>query len=134
MSDERGSMAVELAVLTVPLVLVLLFVAALGRLSEARTAVDEAARDAAREASIARGVDQAKQQATTRAIDDLAADKLSCRAPTISVDTTNLRPGGTVTATIVCTVALDDLLLLRVPGYRTIASTAVEVVDAHRGA
>jgi Flp pilus assembly protein TadG len=126
-------MAVELAVLTVPLVVVLLFVVALGRLSEARNSVDEAARDAAREASIARVPGVARQQAIQRALDDLAADKVSCRMPAISVDTADLRPGGHVTATVVCTVSFGDLLLLRVPGARTIASTAVEVVDLHRG-
>ena len=49
--DETGSMAVELALLTVPLVTILLLVAALGRFSDARNQVTEAARDAAREAS-----------------------------------------------------------------------------------
>jgi Flp pilus assembly protein TadG len=133
MRSERGSMAVELAILTPPLVVLLLFVAALGRISQARNAVDEAARDAAREASIARTPDQAHQRAMGRAMDDLASDGISCRAPDIAVDTTNLRPGGSVTATVVCTVGLGDLLLLRVPGARTIRSTAVEVVDIHRG-
>ena len=125
-------MAVELAILTVPLVVVLLFVSALGRLSEARNAVDEAARDAARQASIARTPGQAQQLGIQRALDDLAAERISCRASDVAVDTTNLRPGGSVTATVVCTVGLGDLLLLRVPGAKTIASTAVEVVDLHR--
>jgi Flp pilus assembly protein TadG len=133
MNDERGSMAVELAILTPPLIVLLLFVAALGRISQARNSVDEAARDAAREASIARFSGEAQQRATRRAMDDLAADGISCRAPDIAIDTTNLRPGGRVTATVVCTVGLGDLLLLRVPGARTITSTAVEVVDVHRG-
>jgi Flp pilus assembly protein TadG len=125
-------MAIELAVLAVPLVVILLFVAALGRVSDARNAVDEAARDAAREASVARGADQARQLGTQRALDDLAADRVTCRAANIAVDTTDLRPGGRVTATVTCTVAFGDLLLLRVPGSRTMASTAVEVVDLHR--
>jgi Flp pilus assembly protein TadG len=125
-------MAVELAILTVPLVVVLLFVSAVGRLSEARNAVDEAARDAARQASIARTPGQAQLLGARRALDDLAAERISCRAPNVAVDTTNLRPGGSVSATVVCTVGLGDLLLLRVPGARTIASTAVEVVDLHR--
>jgi Flp pilus assembly protein TadG len=125
-------MAVELAILTVPMVVILLFVSALGRLSEARNAVDEAARDAARQASIARQAGQAQQLGTQRALDDLATDRVSCRAPSVAIDTTNLRPGGSVTATVVCTVGLGDLLLLRVPGARTIASTAVEVIDLHR--
>ena len=133
MKSERGSMAVELALLTIPLVVLLLFVVALGRVSEARNAVDEAARDAAREASIARTPEQAQQQATQRALDDLDGDRISCRAPAVSVNTADLRPGGDVAATVVCTVSFGDLLLLRVPGARTIASTAVEVVDVHRG-
>jgi Flp pilus assembly protein TadG len=125
-------MAVELAILSVPLVVILLFVAALGRVSEVRNAVDEAARDAARQASVARGADEARRLATLRAVDDLGADRVTCRTPAIAVDTTDLRPGGSVTATVTCPVAFGDLLLLRVPGTTIIASTAVEVIDVHR--
>ena len=74
----------------------------------------------------------AQRQATALALDDLAADGIACRSPDIAVDTDDLRPGGSVTATVVCTVSFGDLLLLRVPGARTITSTAVEVVDLHR--
>jgi Flp pilus assembly protein TadG len=127
-------MAVELAILTVPLVVLLLLVAGLGRVSEARNAVDEAAHDAARAASIERGEALARQRGTQLARDDLAASRVSCLAATVTVDVSDLRPGGTVSATVICTVSFSDLLLLRVPGAKTIASTAVEVVDFHRGA
>ena len=131
--DERGSMAVELAILTIPLVIILLFVVGLGRVSEARSSVDEAARDAARTASIARSAVQAGDQGRQAALADLAADGVSCQAPAVTIDTADLRPGGRVTATVVCVVSFGDLLLLHLPGRRTISSTAVEVVDVYRG-
>ena len=125
-------MAVELAVLTIPLVVLLLFVVALGRVSEARGSVDEAARDAARAASIARNESLAGEQGRQAALADLAADGISCQAPTVAIDASDLRPGGRVSATVVCTVSFGDLLLLRLPGRRTVSSTAVEVVDMYR--
>src|SRR6516164_8770402 len=88
--NEHGSMATELAVLTIPLVVVLLFVVALGRLSEARGSLDEAARDAARAASIARTSAAAASDGKQVALDDLAADRVSCEAPTVDIDTADL--------------------------------------------
>jgi Flp pilus assembly protein TadG len=126
-------MATELAILAIPLVVILLFVVALGRVSEARGSLDEAARDAARAASIARTSAAAASDGRRAALDDLAADRVSCEAPTVDIDAADLHPGGQVTARIACTVPFHDLLLLHVPGSRTLTSTAVEVVDALRG-
>ena len=52
--DESGSVTAELVLLTPLLILLLLFVVALGRLAGARLEVDGAAAQAARAASIAR--------------------------------------------------------------------------------
>jgi Flp pilus assembly protein TadG len=130
---EAGSMAIELAVLTIPLVVLLLLVVALGRVSEARSSVDEAARDAARAASIARSAPVAGEQGRQAALADLAADGISCQAPTVTIDAGDLRPGGRVSATVSCSVSFGDLVLLRLPGSRTVSSTAVEIVDVYRG-
>ena len=51
--DERGAVATELVLLTPLLIVMLLFVVALGRLAGARINVDGAAAQAARAASIA---------------------------------------------------------------------------------
>ena len=63
--EETGSVVAELVLLTPLLILVLLFVVALGRLAGARIDVDGAAAQAARAASIARDPATATAMATT---------------------------------------------------------------------
>ena len=94
---------------------ILLFLAALGRFSDARNQVDEAARDAAREASTYLTPAVATAQA-----DQVADAELSgvCAHPDITIDTSQLHPGGQVTATVRCSVPVGDLLLLKLPGNR----------------
>ncbi|MDA8282563.1 MAG: pilus assembly protein, partial [Actinomycetota bacterium] len=76
--DERGAVATELVLLTPLLILMLLFVVALGRLAGARIDVDGAAAQAARAASIATtpgGATAAAQQAAAAA---LGSDHVTC--------------------------------------------------------
>jgi Flp pilus assembly protein TadG len=123
-------MAVELVLLTVPLVVILLFVVALGRLASARNQVEEAARDAARAASVAAGSPgAARQQALAAADADLSG--LSCADRTVDVDTDALHPGGQVAVTVGCHVPLGDLVLFDTPGRRTVQATSVAVVDTY---
>jgi Flp pilus assembly protein TadG len=126
--DERGSMAVELAILTVPMVVILVFLAALGRYSDARNQVNEAARDAAREAST--------YLTPTAAVTDgerVARAELSgvCANPSIAIDTSQLHPGGHVTVTVGCAVSLGDLGLLKLPGSTTVTASSTSVVDTY---
>jgi Flp pilus assembly protein TadG len=125
---ERGSMSVEMVILTVPLVVILLFLAALGRFSDARNQVDEAARDAAREASTYLTPAVAAAQADQVADADLSG---VCAHPDITIDTSELHPGGAVTATVSCSVPLGDLLLLKLPGTRTVTAVSTSVVDTY---
>lgn len=127
-NDDTGSMAVELALLTVPLVTILLLVAALGRFADARDQVTEAARDAAREASTYLTPATATSQAA-----ELARSELSgvCAHASITTDTSDLRPGGQVTVTVACPVPLGDLVLLHLPGTKTISASSVAVVDTY---
>ena len=128
--DERGSMSVELTLLTIPLVMLMLFVVALGRFSSARNQVNEAARDAAREASLYAGASpEATMQGTAVANQDLSG--ISCSDRTIDIDTSQLHPGGQVTVTVSCHVPLGDLVLLTVPGTRTVTATSTSVVDTY---
>ncbi len=123
-------MSVELVLLTIPLVIIMFFVVALGRFSSARNQVDEAARDAARQASLYyRSAPEAIRQGSAMADQDLTG--AACANRVVAVDTTALRPGGTVTVTVSCHVALGDLGLLKVPGTRTVKATSVSVVDTY---
>jgi Flp pilus assembly protein TadG len=130
--DERGAVATELVLLTPLLILILLFVVALGRLAGARINVDGAAAQAARAASIATtpgGATAAAQQAATAA---LGSDHVTCATLQVATDTARFAPGGSVTVTVTCAVALGDLTGLALPATEQVSSTAASVIDTYR--
>jgi Flp pilus assembly protein TadG len=132
--DERGAVATELVLLTPLLILMLLFVVALGRLAGARIDVDGAAAQAARAASIATtpgGATAAAQQSAAAA---LGSDHVTCATLQVATDTARFAPGGSVTVTVTCAVALSDLSGLRLPVTEQVSSTAASVVDTYRSA
>jgi len=130
--DERGSAATELVLLTPVLIVMLCFVVALGRIASSRSEVDAAARDAARAASDARSIAAAVVDSDTAARGDLREGDVTCRSLSIVLDTDNFRAGGTVTATVLCTVALRDLVGLAIPTSRTITAHFTEPIDVYR--
>jgi Flp pilus assembly protein TadG len=132
-NNERGSAAVELVLATPILVALMLFAVAGGRLSSTRAEVDAAARDGARAASIARSPGTAERDGQAAAEAALADRGLSCSNLTVTVDTTDFRPGGIVAATVGCDVDLSDLTGLGLPGARTLSAHFAEPVDAFRG-
>lgn len=109
---ERGSLTVELAVVIPGLILLLLIVALGGRLVEAQGAIDGAARDAARAASLARYPGQGQLGATTLATQAAAGDLSSwCTGADFAVAVTGFpatgRPaqlGETLTVTVTCDI------------------------------
>ena len=129
--DESGAVATELVLLTPLLILLLLFVVALGRLAGARLEVDGAAAQAARAASIARDPATATAMATQTATAALGSDHVTCTHLTVATDTAAFAPGGQVTVTVTCTVDLADLTL-RLPPAESISSSATSVVDTYR--
>lgn len=131
--NDRGSASLELVLVTPVLLLMLVFVVFLGRLAQARGDVDRAARDAARAASIARSPDDAASQGRQAAALTLTSGGVSCRQLDVSIDTSKFDAGGTVSATVTCTVDLADVAELTVPGSRTLSSTFAEPVDTYRG-
>ncbi len=132
--DESGAVATELVLLTPLLILLLLFVVALGRLAGARLEVDGAAAQAARAASIARDPAIATAMATQTAAAALGSDHVTCAHLTVATDIAAFAPGGQVTVTVTCTVDLADLTGLRLPPAESISSSATSVVDTYRQA
>ncbi len=132
--DESGAVATELVLLTPLLILMLLFVVALGRLAGARIDVDGAAAQAARAASIATtpgGATAAAQQSAAAA---LGSDHVTCATLQVATDTARFAPGGSVSVTVTCAVALSDLSGLHLPVTESVSSTAASVVDTYRSA
>lgn len=133
MSAERGSASLELTLVTPAIVVLLLFAVGAGRLAQARAEVDAAARDAARAASIARSPEAASAEGISAAQATLEEGGVTCRDLAVAIDTAGFAPGGSVGATVTCTVDLGDLTLLRVPGSRTVSAHFVHPLDTYRG-
>ncbi|MDP9073353.1 MAG: pilus assembly protein [Actinomycetota bacterium] len=129
---QRGSAAIELVLITPVLLLLVMFALAAGRYSLTRERVTEAARDAAREASTWSTPAAAIASGTQRGLDSLNASRVSCQAPQVVIDTSRLRPAGDVTADVTCTVALSDVLGLRLGGSKTFRARSVAAVDSFR--
>jgi len=130
---DAGAVTTELVLLTPVLILMLLFVVALGRMSTARADVDAAARDAARAAANARSTAAARTDGEYAARSALTEGGVTCRHLSVDVSTADFRPGGTVTATVGCDVDLADLGPLGVPTSRTITARFTAPVDQYRG-
>lgn len=130
---ESGGATTELVLVTPLLIVLLLFVVFAGRMATSRGRVIDAAGAAARAASIERSPDAARQAAEDIVDARLADKNVSCSSLRVDTDTTRFEPGGEVSVTVRCTIELDDLTLLAVPGDRVFESTAVEVIDFYRG-
>jgi Flp pilus assembly protein TadG len=129
-----GSAAVELALVTPLLVLLLMLIVAAGRLVQARLEVASAAAQAARAASLARDPATAAAQATAVASSALASQHLTCGSLAVSTGTAAFRPGGQVSVRVSCTVSLAGLALLHLPGAETLTDQAAAPIDVFRGA
>jgi Flp pilus assembly protein TadG len=133
---DRGSAAIEAAIVLPSLLVFLCLAIAGGRLVMSGSKVDAAAQDAAREASIHRTAASAQEAARAAAAESLADQGITCASSSVSINTAGLSvPIGqvaTVSATVSCTVDLSDLLLPGAPGSRTMKSTATSVVDQYR--
>jgi Flp pilus assembly protein TadG len=133
--QDDGSVTLELAIVTPALLLILLLVIAAGRLSSAHGQTEEAARDAARAASLARDSSSAQANAEAAARASLADQHLSCASLSVSINGNYDSPAGTpaaVTATVGCQVALSDLAPLPVPGSRQVTASYTSVLDTYR--
>lgn len=130
---ERGAAAIELAVLVPVLLAFLLLVVFGGRVVQAENDVRSAAHEAARAASLRGDPQAAEASARQTAAQNLEEGGVGCRRLSVEVDTAELHPGGHVAVTVSCVASFSDVSLLLVPGERTFAATAIEVVDTHRG-
>lgn len=134
-SSDRGSMALETAIIAPALLAMLVMMIAIGRVTIAHGAIEAAARDAARQASIARDSASARSAALESARAALAREGLKC-APSVAVDTSGFSaPVGTpalVAATVTCEVELGDLALAGIPGSKILTSAFSSPIDAFR--
>jgi len=133
---DRGSVSIELAILLPGFIALTLLAVMFGRETIAQSAVDLAAHDAARAASLARTAAQAAADGEAAARSTLDARNAACDVLSVSIDTTGFAvPAGTpaqVTATVSCVVPLSDLSLPGMPGSFTMTSTFTSPLDTYR--
>jgi len=134
LSDE-GSTVIEVVILAPALALFLGLIIAGGRLAVAHQAVEAAAAQAARAASIARTQDEALTAAQSAATSALGAQGLNCVASEVTVDVAGFAtPAGTpasVGATVTCQVSLADTLP-GLPGSLGVEATVRSALDTYR--
>ena len=130
--DDRGSVAVETAVVAPALVALLLLVVFAGRVAQSEGDVRRAASEAARAASLTQSPEAAVEAAEQAVAANLRSSGIGCSTLATDVDTDDFRPGGTVTVNVRCIASMADVSLLGVPGERTFAARSVEVIDRYR--
>ena len=136
---ERGSAAVEAVLVVVALGLFVGLIILGGRVEMAKQAVQSAAYDAARSASISRTSIQADSSGQSSAMASLNQQGIHCTRTNVNIDTSAFNtPLGTtgsaalVSATVTCTIDVSGLGL---PGInqRTITETMTSPLDSYRG-
>jgi Flp pilus assembly protein TadG len=134
--DERGSAAVEAAVGVPAFVLFVGLIIFGGRTATTHSAVESAAADAARTASIARTASEAKHDAKDAAQASLANQDIHCLSVNVVVDVSDFAKAvgeaGSVAATVECLLDLADLSVPGVPGSRLIRATSSSPLDTWR--
>lgn len=134
--NERGSAAIEAAVGVPAFLLLIGLLIYGGRTVLTHQALESAAADAARAASLARTPAQAQTNAVQAAQVSVANQHLPCHGTTVTLDTTALSKeagqSGSVTARVSCTLSLSDLSVPGIPGSRVLSATESSPVDVYR--
>jgi Flp pilus assembly protein TadG len=135
-AGDAGDATLELVILA-PVVLILIgLLIAGGRASVAQGAVDAAARDAARQASIARTPSEAQATATASARFELRQGSLDC-TPVVHVTAAAafavpVGQPSQIVARVSCTVPLSGLLVPGLPGSKTLTASFTSPLDPYR--
>ncbi|MER7269349.1 TadE/TadG family type IV pilus assembly protein [Micromonospora carbonacea] len=147
---ERGSVAIEVAVLAPAFIGLMVLAGVAGRTAIAQEAVQSAAHDAARAASISRDAETAREQALAAAQSQLDWQRANCAgqpsltlrgsvggSPTSFAEAFDSGPGTTaaVTVQVTCTVSFTDIDLALLPDMaasRTISASFTSPLDRYR--
>lgn len=147
---DRGSVSVEVAILAPAFIALLVLAGVAGRTAVAAEAVEAAAHDAARAASISRDAGTAGQRARDAAVRQLDWRDLSCTdTPTVDLSgavngqatsfaaafRSSVGQQASVTVRLTCTVDLSDLMLDALPGMpssRRVSASFTSPLDRYR--
>lgn len=130
---DRGSSIITFLILAPMMVMFLELIVLGGRVATTNADVQSAAREAARQASLANGPGSAPLVINPAVAVALGSKGFRCQSPSAIVGPgTNFVPGGVVEVEVTCTVQLSDLDLLSIPGSITITKIAAEPIDRFR--
>jgi Flp pilus assembly protein TadG len=134
--DERGSASVEAAVAVPAFALFVGLIVFGGRTATTHQAVQTAAADAARAASIERTSSSASAAAGDAATTSLSNQDVDCLDIHVTVDvdqfSRTVGQTATVSVTVGCRLDLSDLSVPAVPGSRLIEATTSSPIDTWR--
>jgi Flp pilus assembly protein TadG len=130
---QRGSVSVELVLLTPLLVSLLCLTVAFGRVEGARADLEAASRAAARAASTQRTPWAARMSGERAARAELDGGGYRCDSLSVEVDTSRFAADSTVTAAVTCTLYLSDVTGMGVPSTPTFRAAFSEPLDRYRG-
>ena len=129
---DGGFAALELAVMTSFLIVMLLLMVGLGRVSHGRQLIDQAGAAAARAGALDNTPGQATIDAQQAAADTLAQAGLACGQLQVNVDVAAFHPGGYVQVSVRCTADLTSLALAGLPGSVVLRSSARSPLETYR--
>ncbi len=134
--EERGSATVEAAVGAPAFALFVALIIMGGRTATAHQALESAAADAARSASLARSAPAAAVAARQAARTSLDNQGLSCSDVTVTVDNQAFARAvgrdGSVDVTVSCRLDLSNLSVPGVPGSRLLRASMSSPLDTWR--
>ena len=137
--DEAGTSTLELVALVPLLAALMLFVVFCGRVTVTRLDVQQAARDAARAASIAITRDDAAIALEASLAENLGGQARHCTHLPVDYSAIATDSGvgedwdsGVIELRLTCAIPTEDLGLLGIAGTKTFTAKAVEPVDTWR--
>jgi Flp pilus assembly protein TadG len=130
---QAGNAAIELLLVTLPLLLFVVVLMALGQLTATRGALSSVAREGARAAADARSASEAVTVGRQSAQAAAAGYGLDPARLQVTVDPAGFQRGGTLTVTATYQAPLDHLPSLGVlPGSFPLTARQLEPIDPHR--
>ncbi|WP_020525448.1 TadE/TadG family type IV pilus assembly protein [Catelliglobosispora koreensis] len=133
---DRGSAALELAILAPAVIAIFVVVVIAGRVVIARQVADAAAFSAARTASLTRTASAAATEGDAAAREALKSQGIECLTLTVAIDTSEfsapIGASATVTARVTCVANLGDVALPGMPGTLTLVSEFTSPIDRYR--
>ncbi|MGL5826612.1 MAG: TadE/TadG family type IV pilus assembly protein [Nocardioides sp.] len=130
---ERGSLAIELAMIAPSLLLLFGLIFAYGRVSQVNGTLESGTRDAARSATSARSLADAQERARRAVADAIQATPQSCQDSVEVRVVGDFVAGDPITIEARCRYGLSDIGLPGAPGTVSATSSFTSMLDPYRG-